>query len=149
VGGLIIASDGIYNDGINPVYAAEKLDFPVYCIALGDTSIKKDIRIEKVFHNEIVFAGNSFPVEVNIAAEKAKEENILLNVYRKNRNVYSESIKVTGDDEIVSKKFRVPAEGTGTQQYRLEISMDGSEPNTENNDAVIFIATCHLFNRQR
>lgn len=41
VGAVILASDGIFNRGSSPVYAAEKLNFPFYTIALGDTTVKK------------------------------------------------------------------------------------------------------------
>ena len=38
IGAMVIASDGIYNRGSNPFYAAQKIRFPVSSVGLGDTS---------------------------------------------------------------------------------------------------------------
>ena len=70
VAGLVLASDGSYNTGLNPQYLS--YNFPVYCIALGDTTFKKDLRIDKVETNEVTFLGNSFPLEVSIASSFIK-----------------------------------------------------------------------------
>src|SRR5690349_3823318 len=42
LGAVVIASDGIYNEGSNPAYADVALSAPVYTVALGDTTPKKD-----------------------------------------------------------------------------------------------------------
>jgi hypothetical protein len=39
VGAVILATDGIYNKGLNPIAAARRLSFPIYTIAMGDTTI--------------------------------------------------------------------------------------------------------------
>ena len=39
IGALILSSDGVYNEGFNPVYSAENTNYPIYIIALGDTII--------------------------------------------------------------------------------------------------------------
>ncbi|MFT4603287.1 MAG: hypothetical protein ACI857_003475, partial [Arenicella sp.] len=38
IGGIVLASDGIYNNGSNPIYALERRSFlPIFTIGLGDT----------------------------------------------------------------------------------------------------------------
>ena len=60
IGSLVIATDGLYNDGINPYYLATDVSYPIFTIALGDTNIKKDISVEKIYHNDVVFSGDRF-----------------------------------------------------------------------------------------
>ena len=48
VGAVILATDGLYNKGSNPVYSSDRIKVPVYTIALGDTTVKKDIILAKV-----------------------------------------------------------------------------------------------------
>ena len=72
LGALILASDGIYNKGVNPLYSSQGFDFPIYTIALGDTNIRKDLILSKVNFNNIVFYGNDFPVNIIVKAEKCK-----------------------------------------------------------------------------
>ena len=45
VGGIILASDGIYNEGSSPLYTAGNSRFPIYTVALGDTTPQRDLRI--------------------------------------------------------------------------------------------------------
>ena len=61
IGALIISSDGIYNKGSNPIYGIEKLGYPVYTIAMGDTSEVKDVALQKINHNQVAYLGNNFP----------------------------------------------------------------------------------------
>ena len=49
VGALILASDGIFNEGANPIFNS-KIEFPVYTVALGDTSIQRDIILKEVLY---------------------------------------------------------------------------------------------------
>ena len=46
VAALILASDGIYNSGSDPLYN-RSINYPVYPIVLGDTCVKEDVKIVK------------------------------------------------------------------------------------------------------
>ncbi|MEN9332410.1 MAG: hypothetical protein RLZZ94_1500, partial [Bacteroidota bacterium] len=41
VGAIVIASDGIYNEGSNPVYGPDRIKAPIYTLAFGDTTVRK------------------------------------------------------------------------------------------------------------
>ena len=47
VAAVVLASDGIYTQGIDPFYAARPVAWPVYTVALGDTTIRKDAIVKK------------------------------------------------------------------------------------------------------
>ena len=49
VGAVILASDGIYNEGSNPLYANFELNAPIHVIALGDTVPSRDVILKRVF----------------------------------------------------------------------------------------------------
>ena len=72
IGAVVLISDGIYNAGINPIYKAKNLSYPVYTIGVGDTSIYKDLSISRIQHNEIAFLKNKFPLEISIIGKKLK-----------------------------------------------------------------------------
>ena len=71
-GAIILASDGLYNKGSNPVYSADKIKTPVYTVALGDTTVKKDIILLKAEHNRLAYLGNKFPIEIVVNAKQLK-----------------------------------------------------------------------------
>ncbi|MEP7168758.1 MAG: hypothetical protein ABI855_05255, partial [Bacteroidota bacterium] len=80
VGAVILASDGLYNTGSNPLYANEQLKAPIYTIALGDTTVKKDILISRVNNNRVAFLGNTFPLEVVVNAKQCSGEKAELTI---------------------------------------------------------------------
>ncbi len=63
---VIIATDGIYNEGDNPIFASEKLLMPIYTISIGDTTQPKDVSIERIITNDPASVGKTQPVKVNI-----------------------------------------------------------------------------------
>ncbi|MFI5219781.1 MAG: hypothetical protein ACHQNT_09860, partial [Bacteroidia bacterium] len=97
VGAIILASDGLYNTGSNPLYADHSLNVPVYTIALGDTSVKKDILISKVNHNRVAILGNTFPVEIVIDARQCSGENAGLTIEKDSSVLFSKVINVAGN----------------------------------------------------
>lgn len=58
VGALVLATDGIYNTGANPAGAAASLAFPVYGIAMGDTTVHPDAAVTNVRFNRIAYLGD-------------------------------------------------------------------------------------------
>ncbi|HPI31646.1 MAG TPA: hypothetical protein PLS26_14090, partial [Bacteroidales bacterium] len=69
-GAVILASDGLYNKGSNPLYLTGAMKYPFYTIALGDTNIQKDLIISRVNYNRISYLGNIFPLETVLRADK-------------------------------------------------------------------------------
>ena len=70
LGALILASDGIYNQGTDPLYVSDNAPYSIYTIAMGDTLQQKDIKISRVNYNRIAFLGNDLPVEITVTAFK-------------------------------------------------------------------------------
>ena len=60
--------------------------------------MKKDVSIAKVLQNEIAFLGNTFPLEIAIAAEKCSGENIQINIWNNGKKIHSEKIAITSDN---------------------------------------------------
>lgn len=139
VGALILASDGIYNSGINPLYSTEKFNFPVFTVALGDTNLQRDVMVSRMNYNRVAFVGNEFPVEVLITANKCLGKNVPLTVSKGDNVLFNRSINISSDafDETINLKLK--AEETGIQRYRVKISTVENEITAANNYQDIFI----------
>jgi len=133
VGALIIASDGIYNKGINPLYSTTDINFPVYTIGLGDTTVYPDFSISKVRNNKIAFLGNKFPIQVYVDAKKLKGKTSTLKVFNNNIQIYSEQISVTSNEETKIIDLEVEAKTLGVQRFVIQISSLPDEKNLLNN----------------
>ena len=80
LGAVVLASDGIYNQGINPSLTASSFTVPVYTVALGDTTTRCDAAIAHVRYNRIAYLGNQFPLEVTLRAVRLKGSRATLTV---------------------------------------------------------------------
>jgi hypothetical protein len=139
VGALILATDGLYNKGASPVYAAEKFRFPVYGIALGDTNIQKDVILTKVNYNRIVYLGNDFPIEVVATANKCGGSKSNLTVTKDGKVFFTKTIDITGENYIETVNLQLEAAAPGVQHYRVSLSPVTGEISHLNNSEDIFI----------
>jgi hypothetical protein len=133
IGALVIASDGIYNKGANPVYTAEKLSFPVFIVALGDTSETRDLLIRKINHNEVVYAGNIFPVEVVVQARHYSGKDAQLSISEGGRVITNTKINISSEDFLQTCTFTLQAPLSGVIHYSVRLSILDGEKNTINN----------------
>ncbi len=144
LGAVIVATDGIYNEGSNPLYAAAKLNAPVYTIALGDTTPKKDLLVKRVFHNNIAYLGDKFNVQIDVAANNCAGSNTTLNVTKvdaigNSSNAQAFPIAINKNDFFFSKEVTLDASQPGVQRFRVSVTSINGEATTVNNVKDIFI----------
>ena len=144
LGAVIIATDGIYNEGSSPLYAAAKLNAPVYTVALGDTTPKKDLVVKRVFHNNIAYLGDKFNVQIDVAANNCTGSNTILSVAKIDAsgnlsNAQSFPISINKNDFFTTKEVTLDASLPGVQRFRVSVSAVNGEVSTANNVKDIFI----------
>jgi hypothetical protein len=139
VGALIMASDGIYNRGLNPIYATANNNFPIYTIALGDTAIKKDIILTKVNYNRLAYLNNEFPLEVEVNGRLCKELSSEVIVLKDDKPVFQKEITFKSDNDYIVVKTHIKAEETGLQRYVVKVTPKMDEVSNVNNYKDIFI----------
>ncbi len=139
LGAVIVASDGLYNKGSNPVYSYKKLNAPVYTIALGDTTVHKDVLLSEVAANRLAYLGNKFPMRITVEGRKAQGETATLTVSRKGNNLYSKTIAFTSDRFSENVDVVLDANEVGLQKYTVAISSVSNEITYANNRKDVFI----------
>ena len=133
IGALVLVSDGIYNEGSNPIYRTKKIDYPIYSIALGDTTEFADASIQKINHNSIAYLGNIFPVEININAKKLLGKELLVTLSKEGKSISSKKIKITQNNLFSTVSFTTDALNPGIQKYDVSITVFNEEKNKINN----------------
>ncbi len=139
VGALVIVSDGIYNKGANPIYASEKLNFPVFPIAMGDTSEIKDIAIQKINHNQVAYLGNIFPAEVIISAKNFSGKEVEVSLFQNQTEKSKQVLKITSDNFLATCNFTFNANTTGISKYTARVTVLEGEKNILNNQQSFII----------
>jgi len=140
ISALILISDGIFNEGIHPISLAQTLDYPVYVIGTGDTTIYKDIAIKKILHNNSVFIGNDFIAEVLIKSSGVKQEKIKVSISENNQEISNKEILINSDkQDLTSVSFQLPANKGGHHTYKVQTTILKDEKNTHNNTAYFVV----------
>ncbi len=139
LGAVIIAGDGIYNRGVNPVFEASSVPYPIYTLALGDTLPRRDVILSAVNHNRITYLGNRFPVEITVEAFESSGLSSRLTVSRNDQELFSETIDFTSNRHIQTVNLYLEADQSGMQQYEASLSPVPDEVSTQNNTRSFFI----------
>lgn len=133
VGAVLMSGDGLWNQGGNPVTMAQQFTFPVYTLALGDTTARKDAAISHVRCNRVAYLDNRFPIEVTVHASKMKGLTRQLTVTHNGRQLYSRPLTYNADDFLVTETVLLDADQAGLQQYVVHITPADDESSLRNN----------------
>ena len=129
---VVIATDGLYNKGKNPLYS-EKFNFPIYSLILGDTTEQVDISIDKIEHNELAFLGNLLPVKIRIKSTSAKNKNFKLKIRQNDSIIFTKSFVSILNNEYFEIKEDFLANKIGMNKYSISVSEFANEQNVINN----------------
>jgi len=139
LGAVIIASDGNYNKGINPVYHPVTLSAPFYNILLGDTGKINDLAIDEIINNSISFLGDDFPVEINISSLGLDQGKYTLQILNNGKNVFEEEGEIDNDNWFRTIRASLPADEIGVQRYKVILKTQSEELIKQNNEGVFYI----------
>ena len=141
IGGIAFVSDGNFNVGASPVYNAEKIRFtPVFSFAVGDSIQKRDHLIRNIFHNNIAFYKNKFPVEIDISAFKLGNEEVKITLEHENKIIGSQTIAYNGGNQDFKKViFDIPADKIGFNTYTVHLQEKENEISIKNNHRNFYV----------
>lgn len=142
LGGIVLATDGIYNQGSNPFYSVQRhAQYPVYAVALGDTVPQQDLKIDRVYYNDIVYLEDRFKIEIDLVSQNlaANTKLTVYDVTGERKELDSESISFDESGQIMKSSFVLDADKPGIRHYRLALSPVSGEFTTSNNYKDIFI----------
>lgn len=136
VGGVVLVSDGIYNEGISPLYAA--YNFPLYTVGIGDTTQRTDVFIRDIAYNKIVYQGNKFPLRVEVLVRNLDNQGINVTLSHRGK-VLGQQTKTSSGDELLVYDFQPLAMEQGIQKLDVQVEIKQGETNTRNNRGSVFI----------
>lgn len=139
LGAIILATDGRFNEGMNPVYQQLSLHSPLFAVGIGDTTRQKDIRLARVYANREVPLNSSFEVRADVVAELCKGYNNSITIKEEAGSISSVPMVVSGDKYDKAVSFTVKATKAGLHHYVITIPDAGGEQNVANNRKDIFV----------
>ncbi|MDF1549777.1 MAG: hypothetical protein P1P88_18255 [Bacteroidales bacterium] len=139
IGALVISTDGIYNKGGNPLYASKDFSFPIYVVALGDTTHKRDLIIKNAISNSIAFSGDYFPIEVLLSSYGFQNQVANIEVIHQGKVIVNQLVVIDKNDFSKQIKFEIQAKEKGLQSYQIRVAGKEGELSLINNSRQIII----------
>ncbi len=143
LGAVILATDGIYNKGFDPLYAARSIKCPIYTVAMGDTLLKRDAVVSKVEHNNTAFLGNTFPLQIVIDAQKLEGKSTVLTVSDitggKEEKLFVKPVIYNSSSFHLNVPVQLTATTPGLRHYAVKLEPVEGEENLQNNRQDIYI----------
>lgn len=143
LGAVILATDGLFNRGKSPLYVNQKIRAPLHAVALGDTTIKTDLWIQRVLHNRISFLGDKFPVQLDISARKLDGRTATLTIQKieggTTRTLEQRNIRIDKEQFFITEEVILDAAQPGVNRYRARLSGIGGESQYANNTRDFYI----------
>jgi hypothetical protein len=136
---IVLASDGISNTGRELSDYVQIMKSPVYTVLMGDSIPQKDIRIQNIIHNEIVYKKNDFIVDIRISAYDLANKTASISILKDGKTVYTSKEKISSKNESIAIKTKLNADVGGYQKYTVKIEPINSEKNINNNISNFYI----------
>ncbi len=139
---VLLATDGIYNSGEDPVSVGSNLKVPVYTLAIGDTTSYRDARVVDVQSNRIVFTGDRFVVRADVSALLL--EGVTLNCAigtsgRTKSILQRKTFLPSSDNDATLLEFELVAGSPGVFRYEVSIDAVDGESNLSNNSYEVIV----------
>lgn len=139
LGAVVLASDGLYNTGGSPLANAQQLQSAIYTIALGDSNAQKDVLIKQVKHNQLVYAGNAFPLAIAIAADGYAGKQTTLTVMHDGQVLVKQPVAIASNNFYTTIPVSITATKTGLQHYTIRVTGFANEVTQANNTYHVYI----------
>lgn len=141
IGGVAFISDGNYNVGTNPAYAAEKISLtPIFSLAVGDTTPRKDQLIKNISVNDIAFLNNEFPVEVDLESIKFGGKTVGVSIFENGKQVASQTITYSNSKrDFKQLNFTLKANKIGFQTFTVKLKALEGESTLKNNQRTFYL----------
>ena len=139
LGAVILATDGRFNEGENPLYQQVSLHSPVYTVALGDSALQKDIAVLRAYANKTVTLNSEFEIRSDVIATLCNNYNGSVELKEEGSTVSSQPLAIHTDRYDHSVSFTLKATKTGLHHYIIAVPVADGEKNTANNRRDIFV----------
>ena len=139
LGAVILASDGRYNQGANPLTEESSLHAALYTVAIGDSARHKDLRVIRAYANKVVSVNSSFEVQADIVADLCDGYSNTVSVAEEGHQLASLPVTIRGDRYDHSCSFTIKADKPGLHHYVISLPAAAGESNVANNRRDVFV----------
>ena len=140
VNAAILFTDGALNAGANPLYETEYFGKPIFTVGIGDSTDPRDVSVQSVLANEIVYVGTNVPVSVTVkAAGFPDNTNAQVTLLDNGSVIGKQTITIARNVPTYSVSFSMKPSQPGIHKLTSRVESLGNELTTKNNELSEFI----------
>ncbi len=136
---LLLLTDGNQTLGQDYEFYGKNQKFPIYPIAIGDTTRYDDVAISQVNANRYAFLKNKYPIEIYLSYKGKTEVRSALKVSVDGQPVFRENISFSDRDNSKIINTVLDANSVGVKNIVVSIDSLQKERNTSNNSRQIAV----------
>ncbi len=130
---VVLLTDGSQTFGADYAFQGSALKFPVFPVAIGDTTRYEDLRVDQINVNKYAFLKNKFPIEAFISYQGSTTISTALSITVNGQSVYRETIKLSKTDNTRLVNTLVDATTIGVKSVVVSLQPLENERNVVNN----------------
>jgi len=132
---VVLVSDGLYNEGSNPIHVAERFPVPILSVVHGDSTARQDVRIQQVITNELAYSGSEVPVQVRIRNESTPVGTATVSLMDGGEMLDQVSVPLPDSGRETTVDMSFEADEPGLRNLRVVLNRFPDEATYRNNEA--------------
>ncbi|MCB0374460.1 MAG: VWA domain-containing protein [Sinomicrobium sp.] len=129
----VLLTDGNQTLGTDYQYLTPSYNNPVFPVIFGDTATYTDLSIRRLNLNRYARLNNKFPVEIVIGYDGSGPVNSRFTITSNGAVLYAANLSFSEENDSRIITVELPADKTGVQTMKAEITPVTGEKNTANN----------------
>ena len=130
---IVLLTDGNQTLGQDYEYYGKNQDYPIYPIAVGDTTRYDDIVISQVNANRYAFLKNKYPIEVYVSYNGKTDVRSVLTISVNGRRVFRDNLSFSDTYNTKVVNTLLDANSVGLKNIAVSVDSLSNERNTVNN----------------
>lgn len=141
IGAVVLVSDGNFNEGNHPMYAASELELtPVFTLGVGDTATRRDQLVRSVNSNEVAFLNNQFPIEATVDFNRIPAGPAKITLSQDGKAIASQTVQCRNSfSDQADVLFTVDAKEKGFHRYTVAVEHKSGEYTFANNQQTVYV----------
>lgn len=139
LGGMVIMTDGIVNEGLDPLLGSLPPNTPIIAVGSGNTLPRIDASVGGLLCNEEVFLGNSFGVEASVRAVRLAGQALTIRCLVGEEEVGRMIWTVASASDWKRVNFEIKPKSVGLKRVSIVVAPVGGELNLINNNQMKYV----------
>tara|TARA_R110002051_G_scaffold130577_2_gene204424 strand:+ start:31652 stop:33667 length:2016 start_codon:yes stop_codon:yes gene_type:complete len=136
---VVLLSDGNQTIGDDYEFYGSRLKYPVYAMAMGDTTQYEDVFIHQVNSNKYAFLKNKFPIEFFVSYQGQENKTIPVRISMDGKEVFSKQVQLSAVEKSQRITTFLEANSVGVKTISLNAGILANEKNTANNSKTVAV----------